>query len=131
MFGKFPDHIIAFIERISQCPAIFPAMIFETISSITTQAPVWVEVGGSHTTQSQSQTVHIVIGYRSIDRSEVKFTRLFRSGSFHKVFNQCFGSEDDVLESRNLFYPVHEHIHATLCFGERHLANFRPVFITL
>ena len=52
MFWELPDYIIAFIERIGQCPTILPAMIFETISSITAQEPVRIEIGSGHGAQS-------------------------------------------------------------------------------
>ena len=48
MLGKFPYDIVSFVERVGQCSAVFPTVVFETIGSITVDKPMRVEVGGSH-----------------------------------------------------------------------------------
>ena len=49
---------------------------------------------------------------------------------FHKVLDQCFRTEDDIFESRNLFQTVDEYIHIAFLSGQRHLAHTLPVFVT-
>ena len=48
MFREFPDNIIAFIERISHRTAIFPAFVFQTVSSVSVQEPVFMEMSCCH-----------------------------------------------------------------------------------
>ena len=90
-----------------------------------------IEMGSRHTTESQAESVYIVIRYGSINGAEVELTRLFGTGSFYEVLNHSFGTEDDIFESRNLFNPVHEYIHGTFGLTQRYLADFSPVLVTL
>ena len=130
MFGKFPYHIITFVERISQRSAIFPALVFQTVCSVTAKEPVWIEVCGRHTTQPETGSVDVVARNHGVDRADVELVRTAFAGCFHKVLNQGFCTEDDVFESRNLFETINEKVHSAFFFSQRHLAHACPVFVT-
>ena len=129
MFRELPNHIIAFVERISHRSAIFPAFVFQTVCSVSAQEPVLVEMSRSHTAQPETGTINVIARNHGVDRADVHFARMLFASCLYKVLNQCFRSEDDVFESRNLFKTVDEYIHRTFFLCQWYLTDTRPVLI--
>ena len=114
MLREFPGEEFAFAERVGHIAFIFPFFIFESVRSVSIEEPVGIQLGGSHTAETETGTIHIIARYHGVDRSEVKLTRMFFGSGFHIVFYQRFCSEYHIFESGYLFQPVHEKIHAAL-----------------
>ena len=82
-----------------------------------------------HAAQPETGTINVIARNHGVDRADIHFARMAFASCFHKVFNQCFRSEDDVLESRYLFEAVDEYIHRAFFLRQRYLTDTCPIFI--
>ena len=90
-----------------------------------------MRIEGSHgsTSQSQSDTIHEVLGDIGVHRSEIELALLtVRTATYlHVVLHQGLHEEDDILESLRVFHAVDKAVHRRFTLCEVHLPVFVPV----
>ena len=131
VLGKFPKDVLALVERVGSLSGVEPLLVARAVGAVTAEAPVRMQVTGGHATETETGSVHVVAGNHGVDRAEVELAGVLLAARLHEVLDKRLGTENDVLEARYLLDAVHEHVHGTFLFGERHLAHFGPVFVAL
>ena len=118
VFREFTRQIALLVERIFHLSQIFHLLVLETIRHIAFEEPVGVEIGCRLRRSSQTHTVNVVAGNNRIDRTDVHLARMVLGTRFHKVFNQCFQAEENVLESLDIGQLGNESAHVAFGFGQ-------------
>ena len=118
VFREFTRQIALLVERIFHLSQIFHLLVLETICHIAFEEPVGVEIGCRLRRSSQTHTVNVVAGNNRINRTDVHLARMVLGTRFHKVFNQSFQAEENVLESLDIGQLGNKSAHVAFGFGQ-------------
>ena len=130
MFRIFPWQIFFLIKRIFHLPLIFGTIIFKSIRIIPLQKQMRIQIGSGLRTDTETESINIIIRNHCIDRADVHLTGMLFRTRFDKILNECFRNKYDIFESGNLFQTFNKYIHCTFRLSQRNLSGFRPKFLS-
>ena len=110
--------VFLLVERIGQHMTIIPFMTLQTIGSVTIPEEMRIESSHRTTSQTQSDSIHEVVGKERIDRSQVEITSVFLIllgllGMSHLniVLHQGSHTQDNVFEALGILHTMNKTIH--------------------
>ena len=112
---ELSSQIFFFIERIFHLTEILHSLILKTISHITLQENLRMKIGRGLRRSSQTESIHIVAGYHSIERTHIYLTWI---AGFYITFDQSLQANHDVFESLNLGQIINKVIHIAFRLGQ-------------
>ena len=126
--------VFLLVERIGQHMTIIPFMTLQTIGSVTIPEEMRIERSHRTTSQTQSDSIHEVVGKERIDRSQVEITSVFLIllgllGMSHLniVLHQGSHTQDNVFEALGILHTMNKTIHRRFALRKAYLSVFIPV----